>query len=287
MNQADWRELVLYFSSWNWWVLPTLALIAYSLATKGTFMLYARQTLLGDAMAHAALPGVCLAYTLLGSSSLEWLMLGGTLGGVAAIGLYFIFVRFFALQIDSALGLVLSLGFSIGIMWLGHLARVAPGVDLEHMLWGEAGGAELPHFYLWAALAGITTLFLARYGKFRRLSVFDPDFLRASGISIWVIELGFYVWYSLIVSAALFSVGLMLVMAFVSLPGLCLSLVPHKASKGAWLAGVLAASATLIPSVSTYFLEAVLPGPSTVILLFGCYAGLRALKHFKRQGVWQ
>jgi manganese/zinc/iron transport system permease protein len=287
MENSAFSDFINYFLHWNWWVLPSLALLAFSLGKAGSYMLYARQTLLGDVMAHAALPGVCMVYSFMGSDqTLEWLLLGGTLGGIFAIGLYFVLIRFFNVEIDSALGLVLSLGFSAGIMWLGSLLRTAPGSDLEHLLWGEAGGTELPHFYLWLVMTLLMIFFSLYYGRFRRFSTFDPEFIKVSGKSVFWLDLSFYLLYSLVLSAALFSAGLMLVMAFVSLPGLCVSQISHRPAMGAWLAGLLAASATIIPSIATYFFEFVLPGPWTVVLMFMFYGVLVIFNQLKWKYLW-
>ncbi len=87
----------------------------------GSFALLRRQSLLGDALAHAALPGVCLAFLLTGSKSPLPLFLGALSAGLLGALLILATVRWSRIKEDSAIGIILSVFFGIGIVLLTHI----------------------------------------------------------------------------------------------------------------------------------------------------------------------
>ena len=96
--------------------------------------------MLGDALAHAALPGVALAYLATGSKSLPVLLFGATVAGVLGVLLIQFITQYTRVKADSAIGIVLSVFFGIGIVLLTHIQRAGGGNQsgLDKFLFGQA-----------------------------------------------------------------------------------------------------------------------------------------------------
>lgn len=149
----------------------------------GTFAVVRRQSLQGDAISHAALPGLAAAF-LLGVRSPAVLVLGAGVAGWVAMALVGSFSRSRRLTFDAALGGTLAVFFGLGLALLTYIrthVRGAAEHGLERYLFGQA--ATLREGDLWAVLAvgGVTlAVVLALWKPFQLLS-FDPDFAAVQG----------------------------------------------------------------------------------------------------------
>ena len=93
------------------WILMACMLLGLSSGVLGCFAYLRKQSLMGDALAHAALPGICIAFMLTGTKSILYFLLGaGISGAIATFGIGFI-TRKSRIKQDTALGIVLSVFF--------------------------------------------------------------------------------------------------------------------------------------------------------------------------------
>jgi manganese/zinc/iron transport system permease protein len=124
--------------------LRTIALGAAMLGivsgALGTYAVLRKQSLLGDAMSHAALPGIALAFLLTGSKQPFALVLGAAVAGWLGTLLIMAIVRTTRIKYDSALGLVLSVFFGVGLVLLTFIQRRpdASQAGLDRFLFGQA-----------------------------------------------------------------------------------------------------------------------------------------------------
>lgn len=152
----------------------------------GSFAVLRRQSLLGDALAHAALPGICLAYLLTGSKSLPMLLLGAAAAGWVAMLLILRLSRFLPLGEDAALGIVLTVFFGAGVVLLTKLQQRADAnqAGLDKFVFGQAATLLIEHVVLMALLGGLALLVvLACYKEFK-LITFDPAFAATVGLPV-------------------------------------------------------------------------------------------------------
>src|SRR5688572_18085118 len=98
----------------------TLGIVSGAL---GSYAVLRKQSLLGDAMSHAALPGIALAFLLTGSKAPLVLLLGAVIAGWIGTLLMISIVRMTRIKDDSALGLILSVFFGFGLMLLTFIQR--------------------------------------------------------------------------------------------------------------------------------------------------------------------
>ena len=172
------------------WILSACALLGLSSGVLGCFAYLRKQSLMGDALAHAALPGVCIAFMLTGTKSLLFFLIGAALAGlVATFGIGYI-TRNSRIKQDTALGLVLSVFFGLGIVLLTQIQRHPGGNQsgLDKFLFGQA--ASLVRSDVWLMIA--MSLFLIGacmllFKEFKLIS-FDPGFARGLGFPAAALE---------------------------------------------------------------------------------------------------
>jgi manganese/zinc/iron transport system permease protein len=186
----------------------------------GSFAVLRRRSLVGDALAHAALPGVALAYLLTGSKALPVLLLGATISGILGVLVIQFITNFTRIKADSAIGIVLSVFFGIGIVLLTHIQRVGGGNQsgLDKFLFGQAAamvGDDLVVMVVLVVIIVAAVLFF--YKEFKAL-IFDPGFFSTLGFSsrwVDVLLMGLIV---LTVMVGLQAVGVVLIAAMLITP---------------------------------------------------------------------
>lgn len=169
---------------------PTLRIVATGAGllgvvsgALGTFAVLRKQSLVGDAVSHAALPGVVLAYILTGSRAPLVLVIGGALAGWIGTLVVLSIVRGSRIPFDSALGGVLAVFFGCGIVlltWLKH--RSGSGkAGLEQYLFGQAATMSVADVWTMAILGLITLALVLLFWKEFKLISFDAAFAASLG----------------------------------------------------------------------------------------------------------
>ena len=148
-----------------------------------------RRSLVGDALAHAALPGVALAYLWTGSKALPVLLTGAAISGVLGVLVMQFIINYTRVKADSAIGIVLSVFFGVGIVLLTHVQRVGTGNQsgLDKFLFGQAASLVDDDLRVMSVLAGFIILAVALFFKEFKALIFDADFLQTLGYSArWI-----------------------------------------------------------------------------------------------------
>ncbi|TVP57010.1 MAG: metal ABC transporter permease [Gemmatimonadales bacterium] len=186
----------------------------------GCFAVLRRQSLLGDAIAHAALPGIGLAFLLTGSRATPVLVLGAALAGwigtLAVMGI----VRGARLPEDTALGIVLSVFFGFGLVILTFVQRLplASQAGLETFLWGQAATLMAADVQMIIIVGAGALALLALFWKEFKVLTFDGAFAASLGVPVRRVE---FLLTSLLVVAivlGLQTVGVVLMSALVVAP---------------------------------------------------------------------
>ena len=106
----------------------------------GCFAVLRKQSLLGDAVSHASLPGVCIAFLLTNSKNTEILLMGALSVGIICIGLIQVIQNYTKIKFDSALAFILSVFFGMGLVLMSYLNKL-PGANksgLNKFIFGQA-----------------------------------------------------------------------------------------------------------------------------------------------------
>lgn len=227
--------------------LLAAALAGGSCGLLGGFLLLRRESMLGDAMAHAVLPGIVTAYALTGLRSAGPMLLGALAAGLLAAASITWVRRAARMEAGAATGLVFTGFFAVGLVLLEvtgiralhfHVEAVLFG-QLETLVWLEAQGAAslldpaalaaLPaQVGLLAGVALGVGLFVALCWRPLKLIAFDPDYARSLGMRPGGWELALNAAIGAAAVAAFQAVGTILVVALLICPAVVLRLLTDR-----------------------------------------------------------
>lgn len=237
------------------------ALLGLGSGALGTFAVLRRQSLLGDTMAHAALPGVVAGYLLAGGRDLGAMLTGALLSGTVAALFALYLQRTTRVKSDAALGTALSLGFAVGVVLL-TVAQRQPGAShagLDAFLFGQAAATLPSDLGLLALVVGVALGLVALGWKQAKLATFDPDFAAAAGLRVAWIEVALTGLLALAIVIGLQLVGVVLMSAMVVAPAAAARQWSRSLGAMVGLAGVFG----LVSAVAGALLSATTSGLAT------------------------
>lgn len=186
----------------------------------GTFALLRRQSLLGDAMSHAALPGVLLAFMLTGSKAPVVLVLGAAVAGVLGTFLLLSITRYSRIKEDAALGIILSVFFGFGLVLLTFLQRnpTAAQAGLNSYLFGQAATLLTSDVVTMLVFGGGALVVLVLFWKEFKLLSFDRDYGSSLGYPMTVLDMLLTTLLVIGIVIGLQAVGVVLMSALIVAP---------------------------------------------------------------------
>ncbi len=202
-------------------VMIGTALLGGMSGVIGSFAVLRGRALVGDMLAHAALPGVCLAFLLMGSKNMLGLSLGALASGLLAIAAVTMIVRWTRTKEDAAIGIVLSTFFGAGVVLLSVIQK--PGVGgskagLNYYLFGEPGNMLMGDLVLLAVVAFVVLLTVGLLFKEFKIVCFDTDFAQSQGWPTLRLDLVMMASLAVVTIVGLPIVGVILMTAMIILP---------------------------------------------------------------------
>lgn len=159
-------------------------------AVLGTFAVLRKQSLVGDTLAHAALPGVCLGYLATNTKSPAAVLIGATV--TCAFAMFWVHwsTKYARNDWNTSLGIVLTSMFGLGVVFLSYIQRGPSGgqAGLDTFLFGQAASLVEQTVLIITVIGVLATIVLIRIQQPYQLLAFDPTFARASGLNIERIE---------------------------------------------------------------------------------------------------
>jgi manganese/zinc/iron transport system permease protein len=265
------------------WIVLMGFLVGAACGLVGNYLLLRRLALMGDAVSHSVLPGLVIAFLFSQSRGTGPMFLGALAAGiVATVIIEFIHTRTRVKQ-DAAIGIAFSTLFAIGVV-LTAIYTAQVDLDAECVLYGEisfvpleplvtVGGLVLgPESVvrMGAVLLGVGVLVVAFY-KELLVSAFDAGLARSLGVNPTVMHFGLMAVLSIVVVSAFESVGAILVIAMLILPGATASLLTKKLSRMHAGALVHAAASSVLGLHLGVWLECSL-APAMVVAGAGLFA---------------
>ena len=239
----------------------------------GTFAVLRKRSLLGDALAHAALPGVALAFMLTQSKALPVLLAGATVSGVVGVLFIQLIVNHTRIKADAALGIVLSVFFGGGIVLLTHIQQTAVGNQsgLDKFLFGQAASIVASDLYAMSVMVVVVLLLVMLFFKEFSALIFDPGFLGAIGFAPKWVDLLLMSLIVLTVMVGLQAVGVILVAAMLITPAVSARFWTNDLLKmvfiSAFVGGVSGASGAWISALA----PRIPTGPVMVLVATGVF----------------
>ncbi len=255
-------------------VIAGTTLLGLAAGIIGVFALLRKRSLMTDALSHATLPGITIAFLVasyLGfeGRSLPVLLIGAAISGIIGVVCIQAILRYSRLREDAAIGIVLSVFFGAGIVGLSYIqANDASGsAGLNKFIYGQAATMQPPDVLLMGGIALAAMLATLLFLKEFSLVSFNDSFARVDGWPVGLIDLVMMGLVVLVTVAGLQAVGLILVVAMLIIPPVAARFWTERL----WLLVVLAG---LIGALSGYLgsvVSALLPRqPAGAVIVLTC-----------------
>src|SRR5690606_28938608 len=211
-------------------IILTGALIAVSCSLLGVFLMLRKMAMTGDAISHAVLPGIVIAFLVSGTREGFSMIIGAGLLGILATTLIEYLVTRVKLQADASIGITFTFLFATGIILITAFANQ---VDLDQAcvlygeiayvpidLWITAAGSNMGPRVMYLAMINLllVILFISLLFKELKLSTFDAQFAASMGFSTTAINYGLMGMVSYTTVSSFEAVGAILVVAFLAVP---------------------------------------------------------------------
>lgn len=254
----------------NWseidtWIVLTGVLLCAACVLPGTFLMLNRQSMLGDGLSHAVLPGLAAAFLVTGSRDVVPMLLGAVAAGVFTAVLTQLVQRFGQVESGAALGVVFCSLFALGLILI-RVAADRVDLDPDCVLYGSIETAVIDEFriprvaVLSGALLLVNALLTVVFYKELRFAAFDPALATALGFNAQAIQLGLTVIASVTTVVAFESVGSILVIAMLVVPPAAASLLTRRLSRLLLLALVFAVASAVLGHVGALTLPRLIGG---------------------------
>lgn len=282
----------LLYSLFTDYTIRTVALGAAVLGiisgTLGCYAVLRRQALLGDAMSHAALPGIALAFLLTGARELPLLLLGAAVAGWVAALVMMAITQNTRLKEDSALGMVLAVFFGFGLVLLAFAQKMptAAQAGLDTFLFGQAASLVMRDVITMALIGGVSLGLMLLFWKEFKLLSFDPDYGATIGLPIRLLDIGLTSLIVVAIVIGLQTVGVVLMSAMLIAPAAAARQWTDRLGLMVLLAGVFGALSGVIGAVISATARGLSTGP-TIVLVVSTFVVVSLLFAPNRGLVWK
>lgn len=258
------------------WLNPALisvvigtALLGLASGALGSLAVFRRNSLLGDALSHAAFPGLLLGFCLMGTKSIPMMVLGAAASAALAQWLITVVGKGGRVRPDAALALVMGVFFGSGMVIQSHLQQ-DPGsaqAGLKDYLFGQATLLLEEDLPLLASLAGLVLVALVLCWNRWKIVSFDKAHAISLGIntSFWEVFYSFLLILSVVIGLQV--AGVVLMSAFLVIPGSSARYWSKRLGLAVFLSGAIGAILGVAGTFAADSLE-LPPGPTIVVLGF-------------------
>ena len=246
------------------------AIIGVTAGALGVFAVLRERSLVGDALSHAALPGVAIAFIVTGAKDAGTLMAGAALAGLAGALLIVAIERTGRIRPDAAIGVVLSVFFSLGIVLLTFIANGenASQAGLEKYLFGQAAGMLERDLGVMAALCVASLAVVAVAFRALKMTLFDAGFAASVGLPVRILEIAMTALLVVAIVLGIRAVGAILMVALLIAPAVAARQFTSRLSVMLPLAALLGGAIGVAGSLISASAE-VPTGPVIVLVGFG------------------
>jgi manganese/iron transport system permease protein len=255
----SWADIILPFQfgfMQNAFLIGIM--VAVPTALLSCFLVMKGWALMGDAVSHAILPGIVLAY-IFGFP----LLIGAFLAGMLCALMTGFLTTNSRVKQDTVMGVVFSGMFGVGIVLY---VSIKTDLHLDHILFGHLLGVNSNDLFLTVAIAIPVSLILTLKWKDLMLHSFDAMQAKASGLSVGILHYGLLTMISLGVVATLAATGLILAIGLLIAPGAIAFLLTRRFAHMLWLAVGISVSAMIMGIYLSFFINSA-PAPTVILIL--------------------
>jgi len=240
-------EIIAQINFAGWWLRPfsdrwwqetvCSMLVGVTCGVLGCYVVLRRMALIGDALSHAVLPGVVIAFLITHDTGILGLLYGALLAGLLTAILVNIVSRFSRTKEDSSIGIVFTSLFAIGIILISAMPR-GLHFDLNCFLFGDPLAVSKTDLELMAIVCPLVLITIIALYHPLKLASFDPVVAAAMGIPVITLHYLLMGMLSGTVVAGLKTTGVILVVALIITPASAAYLLTNRLSKMMFLAGL-------------------------------------------------
>lgn len=245
------------------------ALLGILSGILGSFSVLRKQSLIGDAISHCALPGICLAFLATRIKSTPMLLFGALIAGILGALLIFIIVRYSKIKFDNALAFTLSFFFGIGMVLLTYIQKIpnANQAGLEKFIFGQASTMLREDINIITGIGILVFLLIILLWKEFKLISFDPDFAHSLGYPVRMLSFLLLSMTVIGIIAGLQMVGVVLMSAMLIAPAAAARQWTDRLETMVFLSSVFGGLSGIIGTTVSSMYDKVPTGPSIVITI--------------------
>jgi manganese/zinc/iron transport system permease protein len=246
------------------------AIIGIVCGLLGTFAVLRRQSLLGDAISHASLPGIAIAFMITGSKEPLVLFSGAIISGL--IGTLWIMgiTRKTHLKSDTALGIILSVFFGVGMLLLTIIQKQpnANQAGLDKFLFGQAATLMVRDIYILGIVGGISLIFVLVFFKEFKILSFDAQYAKTLGFNITFLDIMLTALIVIAIVLGLQTVGVVLMSAMIIAPAAAARQWTNKLEIMVVLSAIFGAVSGVAGTTVSASMDNMSTGPVIVLIAF-------------------
>lgn len=257
---------------WHDYTLRTItlgtAVLGAICGMLGSFAVLRKESLLGDAISHAALPGIALAFIITGTKDSGTLLLGALVSGL--VGTYWIrgITSKTHLKSDTALGIILSTFFGFGMLLLTFIQKQPNSnqAGLDKYLFGQAATLVESDVRLMVIVTAVSLAVLILFWKEFKVLLFDPDYTKTIGFNTKFIDILVTFFIVIAIVLGLQTVGVVLMSAILLAPAAAARQWTNSLSTMVLLAGAVGALSGIFGTAISASQDNLSTGPVIVLV---------------------
>ena len=250
-------------------VLLGTALLGLASGIAGTFAVLRKESLIGDGLSHAALPGVVIAFLLTGIKDIEVLIIGAALSSITAAWLITITVENSKIKFDGALATILSAFFGLGMVLLTYLQSLnnAGQAGLSKFIFGQAATILARDVYITSAAALIIIVLTALFWKELKLISFDVEYAKTLQIPVTFTLILYRSLLIMTIIIGIQSVGAILISSLLIAPAVGARQWTNKLGTMCVLAGFFGMLSAMGGTIWSTSVQKLPTGPAIIVIL--------------------
>lgn len=266
------EDIISFFSfsshSLNVVIFGTV-ILGLTTAVVGCFSFLQKRALIGDAISHSVLPGVCVGFLLSGSKNPIYLISFSVLSGLISVYFMDFIKRKSKLKNDTALAVTLTFFFGVGLMLLGMIQNSGNAAQsgVDEFLFGQAAAMLEDDLLIYGSVCLVTLLIVTVFFKGFFLISFDENYGKSIGLPVKAYQFLLTTITVVAVAIGMQTVGVVLMAAMLITPASGARFWTNKLSKMVWIAAIFGAISGLFGAFISYILPNMPTGPWVIICL--------------------
>lgn len=233
----------------------------------GSYAVLKKQSLIGDAISHAALPGIAIAFLITGTKNNSVLLIGALIAGLVGTAWIDSITTNTRVKNDSALGIVLSVFFGFGMMLLTFIQKMPNSnqAGLDKFIFGQAATLLIEDIYLIVIVGGLSLIVVYVLWKEFKLITFDPQYAVTIGYNVKVLDGILMAMIVVAIILGLQTVGVVLMSAMILAPAAAARQWTDRMSIMIFLSALFGASSGVVGTAISSSGAKIATGPTIVL----------------------